>query len=768
MTLRRPRRPVLPSVCLYLCVGAPLALAGEAVTHLAPVEVYGQGEFRQVQTWRPASDAPAAPDESPLRTLNRLAGVNFQTADPYGAYEWGVRVSVRGFSQSQLGFTLDDIPLGEMFYSTLNGLYIGRALIGENLGRIRLSQGSGALDTAAGSALGGTVQFYSQDPAEQRGVQLAQTLGSHASQRTWLRADSGRLEHDARFYVSAVQQGSELWKGSGHQRYDQINVKYLQPLGGQLLTLYYNHADRQEMDYQDMTRAWIGQLGYRWSNYWPDLPAAIANAGNVSGCCGVPVKGGQAVDNPVDAAYYAASGVRRDHFGYATLEGPVNARTDWKGSVYAHHYQGASTWYTPYRATPGPEGSPLSERVLAYESLRVGGLASLSYTLGAHRLSTGLWYERSQATQRRLFFPVYQSGPLWSPYRLPDPETAFFSQWAYAFDTDTLQYHLQDVWQTSERLSLLAGFKSSYQRTQGRTTVDRIGGLPQGSLTAIGAFLPQLGVKWSLGGRDELFFDVSKSLRNYPIGGYGLGLSPWAVRNQAAFDLVRGQLRPETAWTWEAGYRFAGERPDAWLRGYQGVVSLYRVHFSDRLLNVSPGGSLMAATAGAAVLANVGSVTLQGIELSGSLRLGEHWRWQQSLSYQRATYDNDYWSGDQRVATAGRTVVDTPQLLYKGELAYRRGPWHLHLQADYLSSRFYTYTNDQSVPGRWLFNLGGGLSLGRIGPLADASLQFNVLNVFDKKYVSTVGTGGFTASGDFQTLQVGPPRQVFVSVQVRM
>ena len=44
----------------------------------------------------------------------------------------------------------------------------------------------------------------------------------------------------------------------------------------------------------------------------------------------------------------------------------------------------------------------------------------------------------------------------------------------------------------------------------------------------------------------------------------------------------------------------------------------------------------------------------------------------------------------------------------------------------------------------------------------------NATNLFDKKYYSTVGSAGFGNSdptGDGQTLMVGAPRQVFVTVR---
>jgi iron complex outermembrane receptor protein len=40
-----------------------------------------------------------------------------------------------------------------------------------------------------------------------------------------------------------------------------------------------------------------------------------------------------------------------------------------------------------------------------------------------------------------------------------------------------------------------------------------------------------------------------------------------------------------------------------------------------------------------------------------------------------------------------------------------------------------------------------------------------VTNLTNKKYVATIGSNGFTASGDNQTLLAGAPRQFFVSLK---
>src|SRR5206468_4815077 len=103
---------------------ALLAHAGESDTPIQTVEVTGRGQTRQVQNISRTDLSEAVPGASPLKVLDKLPGVSFQSADAFGAYEWSTRLSLRRLSQNQLGFTLDGIPLGDMSYGNNNGLHI--------------------------------------------------------------------------------------------------------------------------------------------------------------------------------------------------------------------------------------------------------------------------------------------------------------------------------------------------------------------------------------------------------------------------------------------------------------------------------------------------------------------------------------------------------------------------------------------------------------------------------------------------------------------
>ena len=120
-------------------------------------------------------------------------------------------------------------------------------------------------------------------------------------------------------------------------------------------------------------------------------------------------------------------------------------------------------------------------------------------------------------------------------------------------------------------------------------------------------------------------------------------------------------------------------------------------------------------------------------------------------------------AGTLLAATKGKTVVDAPKHLLKGELTYDLAGFNARIGANYMSRRYFTYTNDQSIAGRVLVDatLGYKFDLGG----RSLEIQANATNLFDKKYVSTIGTNGFGNSGDNQTLMVGAPQQFFVTLK---
>ncbi|MCS6985905.1 MAG: TonB-dependent receptor [Sphingomonadaceae bacterium] len=737
----------------------PVADAGAAATEIV---VFGRGQIRQVAEAGPEAIRLEVPGASPFKAIDRLPGVNFHSADPFGVYEWSTRITLRGFNQNQLGFTLDGVPLGDMSYGNNNGLHISRAIISDNIAVTRVSQGAGALATASTSNLGGTIEFVSRDPSDELAMDGNATYGASNTVRLFARVDSGRIGPFAAS-VSYAFLDAGKWKGDGAQRHHQANLKVVGQFGERFRASGFLHfSDRRENDYQDLSLEMIRRLGYRWDNFAPnwDLAVRVAqiaqNRGDVAGPPSNPGAGTvyPAPIRSVDDSYYDASGLRRDWLASIGLEfdfAPVTLRL----RPYWHQNDGQGIWYTPYVATPG--GAPISVRTTEYDIQRGGLLADVAVRLGRHALSAGVWFEDNDFVQGRRFYGLANTTGRPSRQSLKFKRDPFRTQWRFDFDTKTVQYFLQDRFELSDALVLNAGVKGNRVRNRSERLVP--GTAPAaGEIESADWFMPQVGVLWRFASGQEAFFSYTENRRAFTSA--ATGISPFAT-SQVGFNAIRDTLRPETSRTFEGGLRFA-------MGALQGVAAAYLVNFRDRLLAIPIGPGIVGNPV---VLQNVGRVKSRGIELGAAWRPLGDLVLNGSYAFNRSTYEDDVVNaGGQVLArTRGKQTVDTPKHLTKLDIAWdaREGLFG-QVGINHASRRFFTFENDQSVPGRVLVDATVGWRFAEAGPiLSGLEAQLSVTNLFDKEYVATIGSNGFGNRGDNQTLLAGAPRQWFVTLRKR-
>lgn len=696
------------------------------------ITIFGAGQTRQVQNITREDLVNALPGTSPLKTLQKLPGVSFQSADVFGAYEWSTRIGVRGFSQGQLGFTLDGIPLGNMSYGNNNGLHISRAITPENIRRVDLSQGAGSVGTASTSNLGGTVQFISSDPLAAMGASASQTLGSNRTQRTFVRLDTGALAGGTTMYASALRQHADKWKGEGPQDLTQLNSKLVQPFGRHRLSAFYNYSDRSENDYQDLSLDMQRRLGWEWDNYAPDFQRSLDAARGI-------FRGGV---NNLDDAYFSARGLRKDHLAGATLElESDDAAWRLRSTAYHHRNDGQGHWYTPYVATSAT--MPISIRTTEYAVRRSGLLSDISWAGNNHTVNAGLWFEHNTHTLTRNFYAV--TGPEDTNRFLTNPfSTGFLQQ----FKVRTAQFHVQDtVTLFDDKLTINAGLKHPV------VTIDTSSinaARAAGTLKADKGLLPQLGVNFQLTPTDEVFASVSRNLRAFEAGVYGQ-----FSQSQQAFDASGARLRPETSVSTDIGLRFR--------RGaLAGSVALYNADFRDRLLSVASCAGVVGCPN---TVVNVGRVATRGIESAASLRLERTWTWFNSVTLNRSTYRSDYLDKGVLVPVSGKQVVDAPKVQFHSELAFDDKRWFAKLGGKYTSERYYTFINDGKVPGYAVFEASAGRHFNGL------TLQVHANNLFNKHYFGTIGSNQFVASdpgGLFPTMLTGAPRELFITLSGKL
>ncbi|GAC1655356.1 MAG: TonB-dependent receptor [Gemmatimonadaceae bacterium] len=744
----------------------PELMRRDSVVKLQTVEirgsVSGRGRTRNANAIDNDQLRIAPAGSSALKVVERLPGVNFQSADPFGMYEWSNRVTIRGFQTQQIGQTFDGLPLGDMSYGNFNGLGIGRAVDSENLIEATVAQGSGALGTASSNNLGGAIQYASTDPANRSGVDIRQMVGEATSRRTFVRLSSGLREIGTasayKAFISASRSESAKWKGAGI-RYsrplgdivgdrgvfganpqnwrDQINAKLQGLFGEHKITAFYNFSDQKEADYTDLSLARYRQSGRLWDQYASWDSARTGASG----------------PNPDEAYFYSAEGARKDHLAYVAADFKVGPLTHFLVTPYVHRDKGAGDWHAPsYGAAYSPDS--IMFRQSQYDDRRYGATARLTTVIGASLVEGGLWYEDNTTTIRR---------PRWRLVNYAQgPEVNFGNELRLDFDRTgaikTATVYLQSTTALlDEKLRVTYGAKYLHVGAEFHNNGNTDGAplfadaaRPSLSVPTDGGVLPQVGAVYAATETEQLFANYSVNVNAYPYSPSGgvYATSP------AAFNYFKSTAKPEKAYTYEVGVRTKRA-------GVEGSLALYTIDYRNRLLGIA---SCAATVTCASVFGNVGSVSSRGAEALLQWQVTPELVWLTSGAYNRSAYNDDYTTGKTVVSTSGKRVVDAPEFLASSGFRLTVGSVLAGASGRYVDKRYFTYTNDLSVPAYATIDAHAGYRVGEFGAAHDLLFQINVTNVFDKDYISTLGSNGFTASGDNQTLLAGARRLVYITV----
>ncbi|CAN7674635.1 TonB-dependent receptor [Duganella sp. LjRoot269] len=715
------------------------------------------------------------PGINPLKALETLPGVSFQTADPWGNNEQNLSLFVHGFSGQQLGYTMDGVPLGDQQYGNYNGLSPQRAVISENVGSVILSSGAGDLSTASTSNLGGTIETFSSDPLQGRNLAVQQTVGSYNTSRTFVRYDTGNFGNGNSAYISGVHHEQKAWDFNGRQGGDQINAKYVNQSSLGKLTLFVDYSDKIEPNedstvhsatekYQPYTRPFL----------YPNFQQALSY---LSATGGTPAAEGNNYRN------YYSDAQRTDYLTYARFDMNIGEATTWSNQVYYHNDDGVGVVAGPIGVAglpalfavyfPGQNlkqvfgNSGYATRTTEYAINRNGWLSTVNTEFGNHKLQGGLWLEHNRSSAYRRWYALDVNNPS-SPY--DRPANPLITQYGSEIDNKVAQIHLQDEWRMRDDLALQAGFKSSLQFADGQFPVQPAKGaiangslaLPVGEIITKKWFLPQLGARWDITPQDQMFVNVQKNMRQFVTYGGG-GASPWSLASQSAFDLFKATAKPETSITYELGMRTSHQLDLGALSAVDGQVNLYHVDFKDRLLTISPTPVISSIIGGNPVLANVGSVKTDGIDISGTLHFGRMFSFYDALSFNRSTYSDNYSNGKDIVATAGKAVPGSPEWMNKFVATLSVADTEFQLIGDYVGKRYATYTNDLDVPSYFLMSLGvsGKLPFLNGGWVKNARYRLNVSNLANREGSLNVVVGA--ASGTYNTFPIAP-RQGFLTL----
>lgn len=716
--------------------GAGAASVGE----LAPIIVLGQRDIRGLSSVSGSALREAPAGTSPLKLVNQIPGVAWTGSDNLGAYEWGNDLSVRGFGLNQIGFMLDDIPLGSTHFWYATGIDPNRAIIAEDLANMTLTPGSGTLEVPSSNALGATIRLTSGIPEKEFGLRFKQSVGSYRNDRSFVRVDSGELTSGLSGYVSVASSMADKWKGmgsSGQQVFglfsrdageavtgagarwgsyhDQLNFKLTQALGEHRLTFFYAYSDKRENDYADLTLPVLQARGYQFDNYtaWKDA----------------------LLDTDEDAYFGSSMSYRRDHLAALSGEFRLGTHTRLKLTPYAQREWGYGDWHLP--SSSNGVMTNMQYRRSQVRSDRNGINANLTIEAGQHEFDVGLWLEQSRYARQRYLYDLvdWRSSPT---ANLDAPVASLMNR---IYDTSTAQFFARDQILLDEQWLLSVGAKVS----QVQANFNELQGLfPANSLSSRSSFLPQIGLSYQHTPGNEFFGYYAENVGAIPI----------TVFTTSNFNR---NIEPEHTKTLEAGWRH-GEA------GLTTSLSVYAIHYRNRLLQINNCTLLGTCPS---LLANVGTVDKKGVEASVQKRFQGRWTAYGALAYNDSRYEDDYLSQGQIVPTAGKVPVNSPIWLASWELRYERGGSFAALRGKYTGQRYASYSNDLAVPGYTLWGLSTGYACQHCLGLQRVEAQLSVENLGNREYIATLGQSGFSASdpsGSNTYVQVGAPRMVWFSV----
>ncbi|HJO65087.1 MAG TPA: TonB-dependent receptor plug domain-containing protein, partial [Sphingomonas sanguinis] len=190
-----------------------------------------------------------APGQSILDTINQIPGVSFTNSDAYGSS--GGQIRIRGFDGNRISLTFDGIPLND---SGNYAIYSNQQLDPELIEQVNVNFGATDVDSPTASASGGTVNYRSLIPTDDRHAVAVYSHGTNDMNRVFGLLNLGQLtSFGTKAWVSASNQRYNQFRGPGEIHKSQFNGKIYQPIGsnGDFISLAAHYNENRNNFYSN-------------------------------------------------------------------------------------------------------------------------------------------------------------------------------------------------------------------------------------------------------------------------------------------------------------------------------------------------------------------------------------------------------------------------------------------------------------------------------------------------------------------------------------
>ncbi len=452
------------------------------------------------------------------QSLNQIPGVQVSTSDSRGG-SFSFEIYLRGLTDEQIGFTVDGIPTGDSRFN--GGTPPNRFLESSNTSNIVVSQSAGDIGAPSRFALGGFIAFESDDPNEELSFLAEASVGSFDFQRYFFRIDTGELAPGLFAYASFSESSNDNYAGPNNRNRNRrhFDGKLLKTFdNGSTLAFRVSYNDLEDNDFNIIS-----------------LPEFLENpnsdrAGDV--LTGVP---------NIDADFGGAlGGTRDDWLAYINGDFVLSDSVSLKVNPYFHSLRGESFRYQNRqsaldggdpRAVLGYDesggairpdlirtadgdtfGGPADLRVTPRDRDRYGVSSELLFeeVADVHNIRIGGWYENSESTETRNFFPLIDS-------RVSldfDASSLAFVEYDRAAEVETIFLYAQDQIELMDgRLNIDLGL--TYFDV-GYTATSPLEYSPTVDFNQDSGINPKVGVSFSLTDELELYGGYAQNFGGIP------------------------------------------------------------------------------------------------------------------------------------------------------------------------------------------------------------------------------------------------------------
>ncbi|VAV92266.1 TonB-dependent receptor [hydrothermal vent metagenome] len=716
-----------------------------------------------------------APAASVLSAIDNLPGIFISEGGTFGSDDWSTTISIRGFnvglSEQQIGMTIDGLPNGNSNYG--GGSKANRYIDSENMARAEVSQGTSDIASPSHEALGGTINFVTNNPTEESGMRAGISVGNNNAQRYFFRYDTGEIMQNTRAYISYSHTYNDAWIGNeGNTERDHISAKFVTELENWTLTGRFSWDDAAEDNYQrisidqfiqnpdwDRLTDTITGIPYvdqayrpSWStlrtNYFTYLRAAYEGDGfkaeispyfhsqngrgdwvppylvNVNGGTTTRPSGSRSLDSGPNTLF---GGSFDSTYTYVDAAGTQLSPFDNCTARLTFPYGGGGAANNPacFPVGSNPVGS---YRHTHYNKKRIGVTADASAEIGENNtVRAGLWWERADRDEGRDW------------HKIIDPRSsqefdnaAYWRQYERNFITNTFMVYAEDTLEIGD-LVLNGGLRKFIVSL---TRTDTFGIENQFKKDSNSKILFTAGALYNATEDLEVFAGFSQNFAAIKDSVIEKGPSS-----------VGANLDGETADNFDIGFRYGND----WL---QANITAYYIKFNNRIVSIPIGDSVNGIdfiNQNQNVFENVGGVESKGLEASVSADVTDHWNIYSSLTINDSVYTQ----------TVSNVVKDnkvalSPEFLMVGTLSYANDGMRGGVSAKHVGKRWGNFDNTDRLASYTVVDMWVGYSMEMAG-INNIDLSLNVNNLTDKRYL-----GGGTPGGYF----IGSGRQVMATVTV--